>query len=139
MSFPIILIPLKMQNFEKKSKALGITKLIIFIPTKGCCWSEDILVSVPFKLVVALFIKLLSVLFRLVVILFDKLLSIADIRDISNDPSFIIIGPKALLIILSLDLGKRKKTNDIISDKKYINIKKYWFLNSSIVNKRKSP
>ena len=49
----------------------------------------------------------------------------ADIIDISIDPSFIIIGPNVLLIILSLDFGNRKNKKDKISDKKYKNIKKY--------------
>jgi hypothetical protein len=63
--------------------------------------------------------------FKLVVKLFVALLSVTDIIDISIEPSFIINGPKVELITLSLDFGNKKKKNEKISDKKYINIIKY--------------
>ena len=97
ISFSIIFKPLKIKNFDKKSKRAGKKKLGHFIPTNGCI--EDITVSEILMLVVIL------------LYVSDKLEKLTD----SSAPK---TGPNVVVNFFSCFLVYIKNRNEIISDKK---------------------
>jgi hypothetical protein len=97
MSFSSIFNPLKIKNFDKKSKSAGKKKLGHFIPTKGCI--EEIIVSEILILVVIL-------------------LYVSDKVEKFTDSSTPKIGPNVDTNFFSFFLEKIKNKKEKISDKK---------------------
>ena len=97
ISFSKIFKPLKIKNFDKKSKSAGKKKLGHFIPINGCI--EETIESVIFTLVVILLYE-------------------SDMLEKLIDSSMPIIGPKTTVNFFSFFFAIIKKKNEKISDKK---------------------